>query len=479
MEIGVYVDFVFFALVVFLGVLFVMSIKDRKKISQKKDLAKIYFGEKSYRKHYVKIFDLQAAFYKFCLFNIVFLTAIFLAYQILGEHMLVVYIHNHAETLTEIMFENYIAVVGFLSILKEWNKKSYLVFSVNDLLQYCQAPKILLDLAILVFAAWMCWFMIPLGEQPANNAGAQVFEALIICLFAVYLFYIGRIIAIIFDIILNSKMEKKILNNLYMEWWYKNPKRVYGKWNEDGIEENISYLSDQYMKNGKKVHILNVKFDTNLNKRDKNFKIMKRRSSLAAGFLTFMFLFIVMACCYINLLEKEKIVYYVAMSVLTGLACVLLGIYTSLGDAFIQFGYGRSGYHIKAKGWKREKTKFATDVSFRINDRYIKYIQSAKNLIAYFNISLQNDKKVKAVFRAVKREQEKNQDIDMILLIMDYLYFKKKKKHIACLDIKSISAEKISFARAIVRDIERTVKDGELTDESFEKYMKSCTKACS
>lgn len=479
----------FIGIVVLLGfIVFICGVGiitwcDRKSSEENNDFITFYFGRRLYRgkTERIKKLDWNYILSHWMFFILTFLVA-FLIVLLSDWNILYGYIHNHVQFSLEVMVNSCISMILSLSIIKEWNKSSYLAFSIDDILRSYQVPETMFNLILIMFVSLISWMLPPMSEKNGINMEGLLAEFLIISIFVFYLYEFGRMVWIIFNTMLGTKTEEKMLNSLYRDLWYKKRKKVYGKWSKEGIEDNIDYLAEQYKRSCKKLYITKIEFDTNLNRgMEPRYKKVRIKSAQKISLITFICLFI--AILYLTMCQiwsapiSMKIIASAISSAILSTAIYILGRKTFFGEAYAILCYERSSYYLEVAKYKKSKIKFIPEAAISLPNKYIRYIRALKNLIAYFGIALENDKKVKSVFKTVEEEYKNDKNFDIVIMIMDYFYFRKKKKHIVQLNIKNISAIKQDIAKAIIRDIERTIKDGKLSDDGFEMYIKDISKS--
>lgn len=197
----------------------------------------------------------------------------------------------------------------------------------------------------------------------------------------------------------DGKNELKMLNNLYEVFWQKCEIHLKDNIDKSDINYNLSYLVYAYRKSydkiNKKCRISDLRYITVDNKeRWRKYSVRRIR---IIGFI--LFLISIFCCLNINNLNilstiNQKGIVINIVAFLIGLVATtksfshLLGYRGLLADLV----FGKRGFLIK---YYNNKFKVVSDISV-FNTKNIKYINSIKNIMAFYHIVLKNvnDKRI-------------------------------------------------------------------------------------
>ena len=138
--------------------------------------------------------------------------------------------------------------------------------------------------------------------------------------------------------------------------------------------------------------------------------------------------------------------------------------------------YNRKGYQVSYG----RNYRYVSDFAFFQNRKYYKFIKSVKNILAYAWILLEqaDEEKYKILVKSCEEQKQKNEEVNMIYIILHYMYMEKINKDME-FNIDSTIVKKYGEqAKAFILDIEanlygyRNVDDNNMIiSEDVDDYL--------
>jgi hypothetical protein len=432
-----------------------------------------YFGRKSERKKFINQKSISIAIIIF----VVFYSVLFAFVLSLLDTTLWKDTGKYVSDLPGIMITTFITLITFLGVIAKWNKKTYITYSIDDIINKYSTIQKIRYMLILVVLSYIIYFVSPIIKNIGYTNVYISLRILIVFYFIIYLGILARIVWVFLDILFNNNIEHKMLDELYQEFWYSSIRKLKIEWETIEIEEILDYLFIKYNVASKKINfdkIKNISFDTNLDYNKKSYKKLRCRSTLLLCAFIFILSTLTSAQALINTPEyivQYFVIEFMFIMIIFGISVKFLGLSTT----FIGIVYDRKGYNIELSNFII-KNRYTSELKIFANDKYIRFIKCCKNLIALFRLSLESDQTmiVKKIFNCCLQHYDKKNFV-LILMLMDYYWYIKMHNHLW--DNKQFNQDTIEkyipLAQAIISDIDRDIKDGKLNNNVFNEYISS------
>lgn len=440
-----------------------------------KDDATFYFGEHSERRPFRNIGNINIA--KIVL-GILFTIFVYFNNMLIAENVGIRRMWKgmggFVDGLPALMLTTYITLITFFGIFSKRDKGKYVSFTMDEIVEKYDIVGKLKRMSLLTVAVYI--FFLISGILKNSNRYEIYFgvKSLILIYFFLYLFYFMRVIWLLIELLMTNKIEHKMLNNLYREFFFSSAKKLAKIYDEEDVREQIDYLLGRYIKSTKKVDLDNIEkiiFDTNFKRQDKErFERLKIRSTL------YISIFVMVLCVYPNLslLIGKNRFQFIIVNIIGTLIFIFAGIkFEGISTVFVGIVYDRKGYQISYG----KKNRYVCDVGIFENNKYFEFVKTTKSLLAFAWLMLEadKDKEFFAVVNACKIVEKECNEVKMISIILAYIYYQKKEKYSndINLQLKNDSEKKyIQFAKAFILDIDcHPIGDKILTDK-VDNYLK-------
>ena len=308
-------------------------------------------------------------------------------------------------------------------------------------------------------------------------------KSLLLYVFVSYLYLFIKCIWSMLDILTGEKIACRRIKALYQEFWYNSISRV----ERGGREEEIIRM---LLKNHKEVacrvnliqKIVDVEFDTNIKASDlENGRYEKLGlKSYRVFFSIYFFSFFVGGFAFLNQCNKSArffipcIVFFCSTFVL-GVSLVLLGLHSKgMRIAAISIAYGRCGYRFIRR---RGRDKYVREVPW-VTTKYDRYVQVTKSFLAFVLMHLKSGHEdvLKMIIKECKRKLRDNPnlyaDISMLLVVMDYMYYRETKKFLDDIEFSEEYREYYTkIAKAFAVDTMDDIFGGKVDMTMFDEYI--------
>lgn len=194
--------------------------RQRAQAKKNNELGEFFYGSKSQKKIYNN--RSWKRWYDTIFFHIAEIYLI-ISICLCKESLPILWINTgrYIDQIPDIQFSSYIALVALLSIIFAIKKQKYLTFSMQDIFEeYKLKFKFILMLCYVIVAYIMLFFGIVFRNFEPSYIYFGCKLAVFFC-FVNFLFNFTVIIYIIIEFVLDTNIEKSMLNKLYKEFWYK------------------------------------------------------------------------------------------------------------------------------------------------------------------------------------------------------------------------------------------------------------------
>ncbi len=319
-----------------------------------------------------------------------------------------------------------------------------------------------------------------LGDQ------AYIGITFLVCVyFAWYIIRYTNVLWIFIELLIGTKVEKKMLDMLYKEFWYNRRKKIDNKWEDEVIKQQIDYLLINYCKYAQRIKLVNkvnsIEFNTNLRfkKNKRNFRLRIRSSLIISAFVVFISL---LSSSPILVDNRYLVKDYMTMCLTVGFCTLLAGIHLKgLSTIFIGVLYDRKGYLIISKRKFVPKKRYVCECAIYEKNMYFDYVKVTKSILAFASLAI-NEKEwgaFKTIVEICKTRAKANEAVYILLIILLYLFTtkekgveKKIKKYLQDIKIEKTYIFKYGgFAKAFISDIENNIDNGTINSTSFDEYI--------
>lgn len=483
---------IFIMFIIFIAAITLIQYRQRNQAKRNNELSEFIYGSKSEKKIY------EITSWKHWYDTIFFLIAeieVIIGISLSKDSIPVLWINTgkYIDQIPGIQFSSYIALVALLSIVFAIKKQKYFTFSIQDIFEeYRLKFKFILMLCNVVVAYIMLFLGIVFRNMELSYLYFGCKLAVFFC-FVNYLYIFTKIIYIIINFVLDTNIEKSMLNKLYREYWYKQVEHDSELITQVGTTSSMDYLLDVYFENAKKINIKSIdkiRFDSTLST-NKDVKEQKKHMLIKCYvkcMLTLVFFYLLMN---INLVQSNLLKFCVPIGIVFLASLIVILISESNRDALVRVFYDRKGYFIYSK--KILSNKYVTDVPLNIREgSWHKYIISLKNIVRLYDIVSEYDKKNgeelhkeiykhcdKFVNEKIEHNDNKKYTNMLMITIMEiidfcnYKYFEEIDSH----KCNNIDNNVQSLIEAVILDIYGEPNDdGILVNETFFEYKKNIGK---
>ena len=313
----------------------------------------------------------------------------------------------------QIMFEAWIALVGFLIVLSSFSQESWLTFNANDIMGKYKIKESIYQMLIMVLIEGVLIFLNPVFDNLTVDFWVLGLKFYMIILLLFYFLKFVEVCYVIIESFLGTKMQAFFLDKLYQELWFfpvkSNDENEEWK-NSDTILVETNYLINSYLSFSKKLdfnnlkeitYSSNIKFETNNIHEKKRNNIINKKGHKNFRRFSEIYIFINLGL-YIWAIYREEvmnkgkgiivdvviIVILLIVPIIFGIVCyVNKDIKNSFWSTIIIIGFERTSYILKLKKGKKEYYKNVKEVPLFFPTTPIRFMQTLKSIIAFYLIA--------------------------------------------------------------------------------------------
>ena len=360
---------------------------------------------------------------------------------------------RYVDEIPNLMASIFISVITFYGIITVINKKYYITYSIVDIFYNYKIFEKTFKMFIFLIIVYICYFISPFFKNVMNSNIYFSFKIFIIFYFLWFLYLLVPILYLLLEILLStSKMEFKMLDILYKNFYYKDFKKYSNikDWDEEGIYICLDYLLSKYINSYKYINyksIKDIKFDS-IHIQDKEELLSKKGSFLFTLFM-FFFIFII----NIDTINLKFFIFLVLLSFIIYLIFLKIKFFRNVMMIII---FDRCGYFFKIENKAKSKNKYTSQLQFR-QSNMIKYILSIQNILALYKIALYKNEqyadfimnKILKYFNEKCKSEEEIKSASIIIIIMYYFEFERLNKKMNNMhDFKDILQNKVILAQS-------------------------------
>ena len=476
-------------LYVYLGVFFVMSIflfsyaiYDNSKKKDIEEEREFYFRQKSVREVWRKKGN---TIIPGCIIWTVIAGVFFvLVYNMAGEEKvrnLWSGIGKYIEDLPGVMLSG-LGAITMLSGFVGFRKDTWIGLNGNVILKRYGIIRRLKQILLVVGVSYIMLFLsafIKNGEE-----GYRLYFAVKSLVFYGFISFLCLFIKCIWsmlEILMGERVAHKRIKELYQEFWYTSISRVERSGRE---EEIVRMLLSNHKEVSGKINLIqnieDVEFDTNIKEgEDGRYKDLVFTSSIRFIILYFIIFciggLVLLYYCRMNENIFVPRLVYLCGILAFGVCSVTFCLFSKgVRVAVISIFYGRCGYKfIPQKG----KVKYTREVPL-ITRKYHKYVQVTKSFLAFFLMHLKSGHEdvLKIIINECKRKLRDNPklyvDISILLVVMDYMYYRETKKFFTDIDLGDEHRKYYTkIARAFAVDTMDDIFGDKVDMTMFDEYI--------
>lgn len=446
----------------------------RKKETSIGDINTFYFGKRTERKSFRNIKNIRVGtvFYGIIISFFICLSNSAIA-SVNGIEKIWNGTGTYVDAIPAVMITTYITLITFLGIFSKWENKKCITYTIDDIIDKYSIIEQLKKMSLLTGATYLFLFASIIVKNITVYEMYFGIKSLVLVYFVYYIWLFMRIIWIFIDLLMGSKIEHKMLDNLYREFWYKPLGKIENYWTDDVVRAQIEYLIENYIKYSKKIKYSRISFDTNFKvEENSRFQKLKIKSSLIVAIVTT--IIITISSSGTLLAHNEMILPYCIGCLVYIIVVWISGItLRGLSTIFIGIVYDRKGYEIETKN-RLIKKRYVCDVGMYESNKYFHYIKATKNIIAFACLAIHEnqEKSFNIIVQMCKNKIDSDETIYIILLVLDYFHYRNKK----CFNntiVNDINAMKYcDSAKSFIFDIERKIKNGDIQSKAVDRYFK-------
>lgn len=446
----------------------------RKKETSIGDTNTFYFGKRTEKKSFRNIKNIRVGT---VIYGIIISFIICLSNSVIASVNGIEKIWNgtgiYVEAIPAVMITTYITLITFLGIFSKWENKKCITYTIDDIIDKYSIIEQLKKMSLLTGATYLFLFVSIIVKNITIYELYFGIKSLVLVYFVYYIWLFMRIIWIFIDLLMGSKIEYKMLDNLYSEFRYKPLRKTENDWIDNVVMEQIEYLIENYIKYSKKIKYSRISFDTNFKVgKNSRFQELRIKSSLIVAIVTT--IIITISSSGALLVHNEIILPYFKCCLVYIIVVFILGItLRGLSTFFIGIVYDRKGYQIETKS-RLIKKRYVCDVGMYERNKYFHYIKATKNIIAFACLAIHENQEESfdIIVQICKNKIESDERIYIILLVLDYFYYKNKNCFNNTIVIDKNAMKYCDSAKAFIFDIERKIKNGNIQSKVADRYFK-------
>lgn len=459
----------------------VFSALDKRKVKGEIDEREFYFGRKSTRMGGKARKDVTLEdWLRWFSFSIMFYVIAFFAASKDSVRVLWQGTGEIVDSLPGVMLSG-LGVTTLLGAFVGLKKDAWVGVNVDVVLRKYGIVRKFKKMLLLVLASYACTGV---ATVLLNWTGRyEVFfgaRFLVLVSFIFYLFLFVVFLWTISNIMMGEQVVIKRLRGLHEEFWYDSLSKVECN---DGENELINILLNDYQKACERINfkdkIESVDFDTNIRKNDRQelkgrYEALKVRSILLGSFL-YALLYLIGSVGWLVLSVLENDFFFLWHTLVWGMCfyviSVVLGLLCKNVTVFwICLVFGRFGYRF----CKKKTCRYTRTVPFIMGkNKYYCYEHATKNIIAFFLMYLKGKyyNVVNMVVEECQKRLEKNPEVYILLIVLDYLY-RQERKYFGQIDLAE-KEKKVYFnvARAFAVDVHNDYDGSRLDLRKFDDYV--------
>ena len=354
--------------------------------------------------------------------------------------------NNYYGNIPNTMLTVLLATLSAIGILVAFSKETYVFYSMRDVLVACNVKS---NFVYMIFETAVVYFLDFLSAFIFNYEKTYIcLRSINLVIFIYFWIDFGYLLKSFVSILLDYKIDRKMLKGLHKEFYYKSVRKLYFTEEEQNhilcrLDEILDYLLYEYEKNKKAVDISTVQdvyYDAFDKITDRQFKWKVRIRCII-----YVVVFCSLICFPCALAEYQRNNYIVICFGIFISIVIALGFVPCIQNVFIAIVYGRKGY-IWAK-----KNKYMYTSELQVNhkrDKWVAYTNSAKDILACCCL-LKEYPKLYESCKAKIRNYFKNVEEPLRILVVNECYKISDSNKLG--NINSIEKK---IAMAILRDID-------------------------
>lgn len=348
---------------------------------------------------------------------------------------------GYVDTLGTIMYKMWMTLIGLYFVFTTFSKRTWLVFDAGDIIKKFKIKETLLKMGVYILINNVIYFFKPIIL--ANLIYELYFgiRLITLSLFLWFIYYFIKLCYLLIESYFGDGMNMFFLDLLYEELCFHPIREAKdNKWEDKAVRMSINYLNRKLIDVSKKISIEKIIFMSNMYYEDekceykrKRNKIVKRRS-LMQYILYFIFYIgaLLSAASYSYVKNGGAAIIWgiVVVTLVTLVICIIFfgNKVESFASFLILLFYGRCCYEFKSKSCNKNG-KFAKDYPIIYKSNYVKYVRVMKNIIAFYMISPDENKKI--IIDEIKKNEKDNSEPSIIMGVLNFLsYFDGKNVEI-------------------------------------------------
>jgi hypothetical protein len=380
-----------------------------------------------------------------------------------------------------------LTLVAFSGILWGRNKKTYLTFTIDDILRELHIPTkikymiihLIIASIITVLASPICEIIVYKYKESLISYHYYLYSIKSVA-FVAYLLFLWNFVSVLYKfsgILFENTIQYKMYDLLHRELRYNIRKKLTTKLTKNDIENTIDYLFYKFKKYDKKItqsRIINISYKSFIKEAIEPKSSIKRLtifhyiiSMTVLTFLSSVASFIDPPDNYIDLLLS-----FLSIVILI---CTIIIDSEHSTNFLTSILFDNSGYHFVTRNLFRRNILSKEYKVFRKN-KYDRFLISTKNILGLFILTLDShdENSAEDIFNYFHKISKDCNNKNGILIFMDYYWIKNNYSSSLFYNIPQeteTNEKDIQLARALVYDINRKIVSGNLEEESFEKYI--------